>query len=78
MKTTFARKPAKCPKCGSPKIAVYQYGMPAYSADVERRIREGKVVLGGCVISIDGTMPRWVCTGCGTDFFKLVEAGKMG
>jgi hypothetical protein len=74
MKTTFARKPKKCPNCGSQKIAVYLYGLPAYSTDLQKGLREGSIALGGCTITIDMPMPKWLCTNCKTDFFQRDES----
>lgn len=40
--------------------------MPAFSEDLERDLEEGRIVLGGCVISIEN--PRWHCNECSMDF----------
>lgn len=49
-KIRVAKKPYKCPKCGSKKIASYLRGMPAYSEKLQKDIDEGKIILGGCII----------------------------
>ena len=63
-----ARKPRRCPTCGSHKIATYLYGMPHYSAELKKALDEGSVVLGGC--EIGASMPFWVCLECRADFRK--------
>ncbi|MBC8394339.1 MAG: hypothetical protein H8E17_17440 [Deltaproteobacteria bacterium] len=65
---SYKRKPRKCSKCGSNKIADIQYGMPAYSRKLERAIEAGKIILGGCCISDND--PSWQCTECGLKFFR--------
>lgn len=43
-------KPRKCPKCGSLKIARIVYGLVDFTPDLDKELKERKVVLGGCVI----------------------------
>jgi hypothetical protein len=62
------RKPRKCPQCGSTKIADILHGMPDYSPDLEKRIEDGRIALGGCCISNDD--PKWKCTECELDIYK--------
>ncbi len=62
MKYKSAIKPERCPECGSNKIANILYGLPVYSDDLKQRIKENKVVLGGCCIS--GNDPVWKGTSC--------------
>ena len=59
----LSRKPRKCPECGSGPVARIMYGMPAFSEELERELREGKISLGGCCVSDDD--PDWECTACG-------------
>ena len=63
-KLTFQRKPKRCPNCGATRIAKILYGMPALS----EKLNEGKVVLGGCIISDDDS--SWCCTKCESVFFR--------
>ena len=65
----------KCPNCGSTNTARYIYGYPLYDEEMQKRLDEGKWVLGGCCISsveIDGqqidTMPARKCNDCKKDF----------
>ena len=37
----------KCPRCGSTDTARYIYGYPAFSEEMQKRLDEGKLVLGG-------------------------------
>jgi len=58
----MTRRPHKCPRCGSERIARILYGMPAFSEELRRELESGRAVLGGCVIT--GNDPRWQCTNC--------------
>ena len=65
----------KCPRCGSSNTARYLYGMPAFSEELDRDLKSGKVVLGGCCINdieIGGRMVRLdsmrFCNECRRDF----------
>lgn len=61
----------KCPKCGSENIAEIFWGMPAMDEDLERRIEEGKIVIGGCCIT--GFAPDWHCNDCGCEFGETLD-----
>jgi ribosomal protein L37AE/L43A len=63
-----SRKPAKCPKCGSKRVARIQYGLPAFTEELERQLAEGKVVLGGCCMTDDD--PAWQCADCGEQVWR--------
>ena len=71
----FKRKPRKCPVCGVASIANILYGMPVFNPQLERKLAEKKVILGGCVISDDD--PSWGCTECESVFFKEGGAHKF-
>ena len=45
------RAQIKCPRCGSKNTARILYGMPAYSEEMERKLNEGKLYLGGCCVT---------------------------
>ena len=62
------RKPRKCPQCGSSRIANILYGMPEFSPELDKSLKEGKIALGGCCISNDD--PKWKCTECEVDIYK--------
>ena len=68
IKLIFKRKLKKCPKCGASRIANILYGLPALSEKLNKKLEEGKVVLGGCIISDDD--PSWCCTECESVFFR--------
>lgn len=55
-----------CPECGSDNIARIQWGLPAWSEELERDLEEGRVVLGGCCISDESR--DWECRACGRKF----------
>lgn len=60
------KKPKKCTKCGSKKIAKILYGLPAFSPELKRQLESGEIVLGGCIIT--GNDPKWQCVECGERF----------
>ena len=67
----------KCPLCGSANTARYIYGSPAFSKELQKKIDDGKIVLGGCCIvtaDVDGQsvwdVPSRKCNDCGKDFGK--------
>ena len=68
MRYEFSRKPSKCPKCGSGRIASILYGLPAFSEKLEKDLEARKIVLGGCCIIDDD--PVWKCTDCNAMFYK--------
>ena len=47
--TVFLKK-RKCPYCGSRDIAKIIYGYPVMSEEMEEEIKQGKIVLGGCLL----------------------------
>ena len=69
MKYKSAKKPNKCPECGSDKIASILFGLPAFSPGLREDIKENKIVLDGCCIS--GDDPTWECTTCNTKIYKM-------
>ena len=69
MKYKSAKNPEKCPECGSDKIASILYGLPAFSDSLRQKIKDGKIVLGGCCVTDDD--PAWRCTSCNTVIYKL-------
>ena len=65
----------KCPHCGSKNTARYFYGYPLYDEIMQKKLEDGKWVLGGCCIrsvEIHGqqvdTMPGRKCNACRKDF----------
>lgn len=56
------RKPKKCPKCGSKSIAKILYGLPAFNDELQKKIDEGKISIGGCCQEIGG--PVYECNDC--------------
>ncbi len=57
-------RPAECPRCGSDRVAAIQYGHVLFSPQLERDLRAGRVVLGGCFVSGDHSDPTWYCLDC--------------
>jgi hypothetical protein len=70
-KHEFKRKPRKCPKCGSKRIATILYGMPEYSEKLEFDMRTGSIELGGCCEIIGA--PKWQCADCEMELYKYSE-----
>ncbi len=69
MKYYFSkRKPRKCPKCGSNKVAAILFGLPVYSENLQQDMDSGKIVLGGCCISAHD--PTWQCIDCGIEIYQ--------
>jgi hypothetical protein len=71
----MARAPKQCPACGGTSVAEIVRGMPAYDADLERRIEEGRIVLGGCCLSDDD--PEWHCSRCHQEWRTPSGKGSM-
>jgi YgiT-type zinc finger domain-containing protein len=42
--------------------------MPAYDEKVQKDINEGRLILGGCIVSPDN--PAWQCSKCGLEIYK--------
>ncbi len=53
----------KCPKCGSKRIAPISYGLPVLNEEMERRLNNEELFLGGCCIS--DADPKYHCFECG-------------
>ena len=72
-----ARGRIKCPRCGSMETARILYGMPAFSEELERRLRAGRLRLGGCCVSAND--PKRYCNTCkkrfGAEALLETEAG---
>jgi hypothetical protein len=60
----YRSKPDKCPVCGSARIAEVQYGLPAFTEELEKALNASRIILGGCCIT--GDDPAWQCLDCGT------------
>ena len=53
----------KCPKCGSEQIAPILYGLPVRSEELNRKLENREIFLGGCRVS--DCDPKFHCFGCG-------------
>lgn len=56
----------KCVKCGSNNTAEYLFGMPKFDEQLEKDIADGKVKLGGCMVT--DFDPKYHCNECDIDF----------
>ena len=64
----------KCPICGGKKTAPILYGMPAYDEEMEKKIREQKIYLGGCLFA--PVNPQYHCFSCEEDFYDPCDREK--
>jgi len=69
------RKPQKCPSCGSKKVAEILWGYPDFSSKLEKKLKEGRIVLGGCIVS--GNDPEWQCVDCKVEIYREGQ-GRLG
>lgn len=63
-----SRKPGKCPSCGHSPLASILYGYVGFDGGLQKKLEEGRIVLGGCCVSDDD--PKWECTNCGQKVYK--------
>ncbi|MFC1524421.1 hypothetical protein ACFL6N_06480 [Thermodesulfobacteriota bacterium] len=70
-KFTAKKKPRNCPNCSSKMVASILWGYPDYNEDLQKKIADKKIVLGGCHVEIDG--PSWQCTECEIEIFKKYD-----
>jgi|GEM_PF-501286 hypothetical protein len=63
-----SRKSRKCPSCGHSPLASILYGYVGFDDGLQKKLEEGRIVLGGCCVSDDD--PRWECTNCGLKIYK--------
>ena len=54
---------SECPKCGGTDIAMILYGLPQMSKHLEKKVKDKKIVFGGCCVS--GGDPKLECNDCG-------------
>lgn len=65
------RKPVKCPRCGFSPVAEVLYGEPSCSDKLEKEIASSRIILGGCLLTLDG--PVWQCGFCNLKIFLKKE-----
>lgn len=68
------RKPRKCPKCDSRRVARILYGLPTEDEQLFADVEAGKFVLGGCCQLLSA--PSWQCVDCETQVHsqRVVES----
>ena len=59
-------KNINCPFCNSKNIAEILYGLPSFSPKLDKDLKSGKLILGGCCISEDS--PRFHCNNCAKEW----------
>ena len=52
----------KCPECGGIDIAIIFWGLPQMSKHLEKKVKEKKIVFGGCCVSSGD--PKLECNDC--------------
>jgi hypothetical protein len=57
---------SNCLKCNSDNLAKYHYGLPNFTDELKKQIDDGKIILGGCELSIDN--PSYCCNDCKYEF----------
>ncbi|MFA6291434.1 MAG: hypothetical protein WC637_06600 [Victivallales bacterium] len=63
---TASKKPSACPNCGKKTVVPIAYGYP--TQETFHKIRQGKLLSGGCCVS--GDDPEWGCTDCGIEIYN--------
>ena len=58
----------KCPECGGTDIAMILWGLPQMSKDLEKKVKDKKIVFGGCIVSKND--PELECNDCGSRYFE--------
>lgn len=58
--------PKECPNCHGSFIAKILWGKPHFTDKLKEDLNAGRVVLGGCMVSLDDA--KWHCNDCNTDF----------
>ena len=53
----------ECPSCGGTDIAMILWGLPNMDSKLEKKVKDKKIVLGGCCVSNDD--PELECNDCG-------------
>jgi len=48
-------------------VASILYGSQPFDEELERKLEDKSVVLGGCMVGIED--PKWKCMSCDTEFF---------
>jgi len=51
-----------CPNCGNKKSAFIIWGLPRMDEELEKEIKSGKYVCGGCLVTEHD--PKWQCNKC--------------
>ena len=53
----------ECTSCGGTDIAMILWGLPDMDLKLEKKVKDKKIVLGGCCVSNDD--PELECNDCG-------------
>ena len=60
-----------CPKCNSNNITSLLWGLPNFSAELEKKIAKGEVELRGC--SVSGDSKNFRCNNCYYEWDKFTK-----
>jgi hypothetical protein len=69
MKYEYETKPQSCPVCKSLRIADILYGLLPETPELTKKIEEGTVVTGGCIVW--DACPVWMCFDCKTKIYRI-------
>lgn len=58
----MSEKKPNCPQCNSKNVAWILWGLPADMESLEKELDQGRIVLGGCLVSNND--PKWKCNDC--------------
>jgi hypothetical protein len=53
----------ECPKCGGTDMSIILYGLPSEELLHSKKVKEKKIILGGCCVGEDN--PKQECNDCG-------------
>ena len=54
---------SECPKCGGTDIAMILWGLPHMDEELEKKVKEKKIIFGGCLVGNND--PKLECNDCG-------------
>lgn len=60
-----------CPRCGAPEALPVVWGLPG--PELAEQERQGKLILGGCLVAGDGSDARWQCKSCGSRWSDALQ-----
>ena len=68
-------KPKKCPKCGHSPVGKILWGMPRLDSKLEELMNAGKIIIGGCCLSVDDA--TWECSKCHQQIWEPIPEEEL-